>query len=48
MKFQKIIQESSPPPPKKKVQIKELLIEDIENNNYNVYKYHTINLNCKM
>jgi len=32
MKFQKIIQESS----KTKVQIKELLIEDIKNNNYKV------------
>jgi hypothetical protein len=33
MKFQKIIQESFQ---KKKVQIKELLIEDIKNDNYKV------------
>jgi hypothetical protein len=33
MKFQKIIQESFPP---KQVQIKELLIEDIKNDNYKV------------
>jgi len=33
MKFQKIIQESYP---QKKVQIKELLIEDMKNDNYKV------------